>query len=784
MTNGEFPGFAEAPINFPPTFKYDVASTYSRADGQRVGRRKTVKRAIRKLKKQAVMRDWHEWRHGNGPLPEGDEEDDCEDVEEERGDDHSFVSSASGLAGASSASMHSGTEAEDDSSSSSDDDDDEGAPSTSEAIARANTLKNASSPPVNAQAQLEQIGMAVSNTVNTISEHPAAKKAKSTWKSFLQVAKKGVTSTSSSSSPSPPRSAALGRSKSRTEYEAKLDQSRRKHSSVPASMTISSNGSGPSLAPPMSASLTNLTDSPPSLSPPIRPDTPKTPPILQPTHPQFLPSIAINTPTDTTPSGSAIHLPSTQAGSSQYPTPSSNTKAPNQFLEPKTSPSRRPPLSRLSTPETSSDAPPSPKSPSAHERSGRRHSHKAEKKGSVDEEREGDGPITKPGIYDTSSKQRVPSWYVWGTASCYAHGTYLVFVHRCDRILYKSTVKPPDDTDTDSDSEHIETGGRRRGGVRHLLEMWFHRPRSDSIPSTTSGTATPLTEDAKPETLFPRTISLPTPTESVTPTSLLRRNNSGTGTAGLSPGADLRRSPSEPRRKPRFGKILARSATRPEEASSTGVDEGDEALPRSSRSFSLPHVSVVPPSSSDGGHGGGGILSEGSSASALERPRSSSDSSVRQHGAMARKGNGTENGGINGSATGATGVKETSISVPRHAFLSPTANNQAESEPPSSLTTTTATTPHSIISPRLRNTPSRRWFPNILPRVGSQPHVQPPPTDTPAEETRSKKQKVKRRRKGDVECLAYGTLDDESMARLRGKSDHRPIVGVYSICVE
>lgn len=40
------------------------------------------------------------------------------------------------------------------------------------------------------------------------------------------------------------------------------------------------------------------------------------------------------------------------------------------------------------------------------------------------------------------------------------------------------------------------------------------------------------------------------------------------------------------------------------------------------------------------------------------------------------------------------------------------------------------------------------------------------------------------RKKGEVTCLSYHTLDDREMVRLRGKSDHRPIIGVYSICIE
>ena len=40
-----------------------------------------------------------------------------------------------------------------------------------------------------------------------------------------------------------------------------------------------------------------------------------------------------------------------------------------------------------------------------------------------------------------------------------------------------------------------------------------------------------------------------------------------------------------------------------------------------------------------------------------------------------------------------------------------------------------------------------------------------------------------RPRKGDVVCLDYRTLDDRGMRRLEGRSDHRPVIGVYAIYV-
>lgn len=38
-------------------------------------------------------------------------------------------------------------------------------------------------------------------------------------------------------------------------------------------------------------------------------------------------------------------------------------------------------------------------------------------------------------------------------------------------------------------------------------------------------------------------------------------------------------------------------------------------------------------------------------------------------------------------------------------------------------------------------------------------------------------------RRGDVVCLGYSTLDDRQMRRLEGKSDHRPVIGAYALCI-
>ncbi|KAF9267628.1 DNase I-like protein [Marasmius fiardii PR-910] len=42
---------------------------------------------------------------------------------------------------------------------------------------------------------------------------------------------------------------------------------------------------------------------------------------------------------------------------------------------------------------------------------------------------------------------------------------------------------------------------------------------------------------------------------------------------------------------------------------------------------------------------------------------------------------------------------------------------------------------------------------------------------------------IKPPRKGDIVCLSYNTLDDRGMRRLEGRSDHRPVIGSYAVCL-
>ncbi|KAK0480241.1 inositol polyphosphate phosphatase [Armillaria novae-zelandiae] len=73
------------------------------------------------------------------------------------------------------------------------------------------------------------------------------------------------------------------------------------------------------------------------------------------------------------------------------------------------------------------------------------------------------------------------------------------------------------------------------------------------------------------------------------------------------------------------------------------------------------------------------------------------------------------------------------------------------------------------------STPSRwRFFPFLSHNNSSTPN----PLEADRENARTEV-----RRKGDVICLSYDTLDDRGMRRLEGRSDHRPVIGSYAVYV-
>ncbi|KAK0470028.1 inositol polyphosphate phosphatase [Desarmillaria tabescens] len=56
-------------------------------------------------------------------------------------------------------------------------------------------------------------------------------------------------------------------------------------------------------------------------------------------------------------------------------------------------------------------------------------------------------------------------------------------------------------------------------------------------------------------------------------------------------------------------------------------------------------------------------------------------------------------------------------------------------------------------------------------------------TSTVEVERERERERESGRRKGDVICLSYDTLDDRGMRKLEGRSDHRPVIGCYAVYV-
>ncbi|XP_006459141.1 hypothetical protein AGABI2DRAFT_218097 [Agaricus bisporus var. bisporus H97] len=74
--------------------------------------------------------------------------------------------------------------------------------------------------------------------------------------------------------------------------------------------------------------------------------------------------------------------------------------------------------------------------------------------------------------------------------------------------------------------------------------------------------------------------------------------------------------------------------------------------------------------------------------------------------------------------------------------------------------------------PSPKRTTSRSFW-DLLPSFLSPPHSPATADLIPAE--------FRQPRKGDVVCLSYGTLDDQGMSKLGGRSDHRPVIGSYAV---
>ncbi|KAI0029113.1 hypothetical protein K488DRAFT_89071 [Vararia minispora EC-137] len=111
------------------------------------------------------------------------------------------------------------------------------------------------------------------------------------------------------------------------------------------------------------------------------------------------------------------------------------------------------------------------------------------------------------------------------------------------------------------------------------------------------------------------------------------------------------------------------------------------------------------------------------------------------------------------------------------AAVSPPLTSPSPSPPPITTHPPAHTTPsraHTSPTPALHQHPQPHtapaWKLPFLPFLGPAP----PPAATTLQPPRG-------RRRGDVVCFAYRTLDDRGMRRLEGRSDHRPVIGSYVV---
>lgn len=132
-----------------------------------------------------------------------------------------------------------------------------------------------------------------------------------------------------------------------------------------------------------------------------------------------------------------------------------------------------------------------------------------------------------------------------------------------------------------------------------------------------------------------------------------------------------------------------------------------------------------------------------------------------------------------------SGTLTRSTSEPRRSFSAPHAGSPPRRSttpvPPIqrlSMTLPSSNTPNNASTPPgatpVPQPATKNWFLQLLSQLDSPAasgSIEPPPP-LPS-----------RRRKGNVECLSYRTLDDRDMLRLDGRSDHRPVIGVYAIYV-
>jgi hypothetical protein len=328
------------------------------------------------------------------------------------------------------------------------------------------------------------------------------------------------------------------------------------------------------------------------------------------------------------------------------------------------------------------------------------------------------------GVYDSSSKQRVPSW--------------------CDRILFKSTVKPDPETEDDSHA------ASQRTAMSLIAQAWrsFRRTSSTSLRSVSTTTVASSTSAASFN-------SFPSP-------------HSGDSESDVGRFLPTPYVPRRKRPRPRSVDVVTLGTssqptplTTSRPGTSTGIQMHHVSGAKSGASPKAPARTQTAPSALAVGPNQQyhePSLMEGTPVSSLTSSMTTSSSAASSGSPVsvtAAPGGGSGRNHprwrllsfLSRDAEAARAAAEASGSAT-------TTDADADAESAARMATTTATSPSPGSGAGLDG--AGAWA---------------APAESP------------RHRKGDVVCLSYRTLDDRGMRRLEGRSDHRPVIGAYGIYV-